>query len=45
MLSTNYRVALSGRMMCVLPDVGGHDEWKAGRLWRLDPDPVPDTNV
>lgn len=45
MLSTNYRVALSGRMVCVLPDVVAHDEWKAGRLWRLAPDPVPDTNV
>lgn len=45
MLSTNYRVALTGRMICVLPDVVAQDEWKAGRLWRLDPDPVPDTSV
>jgi DNA-binding transcriptional LysR family regulator len=45
MLSTNFRVALSGRMVCVLPDVVAHDECKAGRLWRLDPDPVPDTDV
>ncbi len=45
MLSTNFRVALSGRLLCVLPDVVAHDEWKAGRLFRLDPDPVPDTDV
>jgi DNA-binding transcriptional LysR family regulator len=45
MLSTNQRVALSGRFVCVLPDVVAHTEWKAGRLFRFDPSPVPETAV
>ena len=45
MLSTNQEVALSGRFVCVLPDVVAEREAKAGRLWRLDPDPVPETAV
>ena len=45
MLSTNQEVALSGRFVCVLPDVVAERETKTGRLWRLDPDPVPETAV
>ncbi|MBK9000416.1 MAG: LysR family transcriptional regulator [Myxococcales bacterium] len=45
MLSTNLRVALSGRFVCVLPDVVAHTELAAGRLRRLPPAPVPETAV
>jgi DNA-binding transcriptional LysR family regulator len=45
MLSTNLNVALSGSFLCVLPDVVAHDDWKAGRLFRFEPKPVPDTTV
>ncbi|MBK7579519.1 MAG: LysR family transcriptional regulator [Myxococcales bacterium] len=45
MLSTNHQVALSGRFVCVLPDVVAHGDFQSGRLWRLDPAPVPDTTV
>jgi DNA-binding transcriptional LysR family regulator len=45
MLSTNVEVALSGAFVCVLPDVVAHPEWKAGRLFRFDPTPVPATAV
>ncbi len=45
MLSTNLRVALSGRFVCVLPDVVAEADFRAGRLRRLPPTPVPDTDV
>jgi DNA-binding transcriptional LysR family regulator len=45
MLSTNHQVALSGRFMCVLPDIVAHADWKAGKLWRFEPSPVPETAV
>lgn len=45
MLSTNLSVSLSGRFVTVLPDVVAHPEASAGRLWRLSPDVVPDTDV
>lgn len=45
MLSTNLRVALSGRFVCVLPDVVAHADAVAGRLYRLPPTPVPETAV
>lgn len=45
MLSTNLRVALSGRYACVLPDVVAQADAEAGRLFRLPPAPVPDTAV
>ena len=45
MLSTNHQVALSGRFVCVLPDVVAQPDVKAGRLFRLAPDVVPDTHV
>lgn len=45
MLSTNLRVALSGRFVCVLPDVVADMDLRAGRLRRLPPTPVPDTEV
>ncbi|MCC6898256.1 MAG: LysR family transcriptional regulator [Polyangiaceae bacterium] len=45
LLSTNLRVALSGRFVCVLPDVVADADLRAGRLWRLPPRPVPDTEV
>lgn len=45
MLSTNLRVALSGQFVCVLPDVVAHADLEAGRLRRLPPAPVPDTDV
>jgi DNA-binding transcriptional LysR family regulator len=45
MLSTNLRVSLSGRFVTVLPDVVAAPELRAGRLWRLDPDVVPDTEI
>ena len=45
MLSTNLEVSLSGKYVTVLPDVVAHPEVVAGRLWRLDPNVVPDTDV
>lgn len=45
MLSTNHQVALSGRFLCVLPDVVAHRDCALGRLWRVSPEPVPDTEV
>ncbi len=45
MLSTNHQVALSGRFVCVLPDVVAAPDVQAGRLFRLAPDVVPDTQV
>jgi len=45
MLSTNHRIALSGKFVCVLPDIVAFADWKAGKLWRLDPSPVPQTTV
>lgn len=45
MLSTNLEVALSGRFVCVLPDVVARASEESGRLWRLAPRPVPDTDV
>jgi DNA-binding transcriptional LysR family regulator len=45
MLSTNLRVSLSGRFVTVLPDVVAAPELAAGRLWRLAPEVVPDTDV
>ncbi|MEZ4219858.1 MAG: LysR family transcriptional regulator [Polyangiaceae bacterium] len=45
MLSTNHRVALSGRFVCVLPDVVAEPDLRAGLLHRLEPDVVPDTPV
>lgn len=45
MLSTNLRVALSGRFVCVLPDVVAQQDLRAGRLRRLPPAPVPETAV
>jgi DNA-binding transcriptional LysR family regulator len=38
-------VALSGRFVCVLPDVVAEADFRAGRLRRLPPTPVPDTDV
>jgi DNA-binding transcriptional LysR family regulator len=45
MLSTNQEVALSGRFVCVLPDVVAQPHTERGTLFRLAPDPVPDTEV
>jgi DNA-binding transcriptional LysR family regulator len=45
MLSTNLRVSLSGRFVTVLPDVVAAPDFEAGRLWRLEPELVPDTDV
>jgi DNA-binding transcriptional LysR family regulator len=45
MLSTNLSVSLSGRFVTVLPDVVAHQDLQAGKLWRLDVDVVPDTDV
>lgn len=45
MLSTNLTVALTGRFLTVLPDVVADPHAKAGRLWRLDSQIVPDTEV
>jgi DNA-binding transcriptional LysR family regulator len=45
MLSTNVEVALSGRFVCVLPDVVADPHVERRELFRLEPDPVPDTEV
>ena len=45
MLSTNHEVSLAGGFVTVLPDVVADADVSAGRLWRLAPDVVPDTEV
>jgi DNA-binding transcriptional LysR family regulator len=45
MLSTNLSVALSGCFLTVLPDVVAEPHARAGRLWHLDSEIVPDTDV
>ena len=45
MLSTNLSVALSGRFLTVLPDLVAEPHAQSGRLWRLDSEIVPDTDV
>jgi DNA-binding transcriptional LysR family regulator len=45
MLSTNLTVALSGRFLTVLPDVVADAHARDGRLWRLDSQIVPNTDV
>jgi DNA-binding transcriptional LysR family regulator len=45
MLSTNLSVSLSGRFVTVLPDTVAEPHVAAGRLFRLAPELVPDTEV
>lgn len=45
MLSSNHQVSLSGRFLTVLPDAVAEPDFRAGRLHRLPPDVVPDTDV
>jgi DNA-binding transcriptional LysR family regulator len=44
-LSSNEVVALSGRFLCVLPEVVAAPHVDEARLWRLDALPQPDTDV
>lgn len=45
MLSTNLQVSLSGSFVTVLPDAVATPQAEAGRLWRLAPDLIPNTQV
>jgi DNA-binding transcriptional LysR family regulator len=45
MLSSNLNVALSGKFLTVLPDLVAEPHARAGRLWHLDSEIVPDTDV
>ena len=44
-LSTNVAVALSGRVLVVLPDVVARAHVERGELWLLDAVAVPDVDV